>query len=75
MDVAVAFPELCIYPTYNQTLLAGYEYSFFRKNLLDLINVSLSSLETTGRTERLNVFDTGRLGDKGYLSFCISDDG
>lgn len=75
MDVAVASPELCLYPTNNQILLAGREYSFFRENLLDSINVSLFTLETTGRTERLNVFDTGRLGDKGYPSFCLSNDG
>ena len=75
MDISVASPELCLYSN-NQVLLAGREYSFSRKNLLDSINVSLFILETTGRTRRrLNVFDTGRLGDKGYPSFCMLNNG
>ena len=73
MDVSVASPELYSLPN-NQILLAGREYSLMKGNQLDSINVSLFTLTTSGKAERLNVFDTGRIGDKGYPSFCMFND-
>lgn len=70
MDVSVASPEL-YFLTDSQMLLAGREYSFGKKNKPDSINVSLFTLNTLGETKRVNVFDTSRLGDKGYPSFCL----
>lgn len=73
MKISVASPELCYDSISNNILLAGREYDFGRKER-DSINVSLFALNGSGLAKRLFVFNTGRLGDKGYPSFCLLDD-
>lgn len=73
MKISVASPELCYDSISKRILLAGREYDFGRKDR-DSINVSLFALNVSGMAKRLVVFNTGRLGDKGYPSFCLLDD-
>lgn len=73
MKISVASPELCYDSISKRILLAGREYDFGRKDR-DSINVSLFALNASGMAKRLVVFNTGRLGDKGYPSFCLLDD-
>ena len=73
MEISVASPELCYDSISNNILLAGREYDFGRKDR-DSINVSLFALKVSGMAKRLVVFNTGRLGDKGYPSVCLLDE-
>lgn len=72
MKVSVASPELCYDSISNSILLAGREYDLGNKQQ-DSINVSLFGMNGSGMMNRLAVFDTGRLGDKGYPSICLLD--
>ena len=68
MNVSVASPDF--FQIRNNILLAGREYDFGREEAQDSINVSLFSMSKEGIAKRQIVFNTGRLGDKGYPSFA-----
>lgn len=69
MDVSIASPEM-IAVTSSTIYLAGREYAFNKVGIKDSINVSLFSVGREGKVKREKVFETGRLGDKGYPSFA-----
>ncbi len=69
LDASIASPEMMVLSS-NKILIAGREYDFNKKYGKDSINVSLFSMNRDGIVAREYVFDTGRLGDKGYPSFA-----
>lgn len=70
MDFSIASPELHYIVDTKQMLLAGREYDLGRENIPDSINVSLFSIDGED-ISRIHVFNTGRLGDKGYPSLLF----
>lgn len=73
MDISLACPDLFWNPNMSEPLLAGREYVAGERNRIDSINFSLYKVDSLGHTKRLHTFNTGRLGDKGYSSFCAFD--
>ena len=71
MKNSIASPELFYLNEIGQMLLSGREYAFGREGVPDSINVAIFLVDRSGNTKRFHVFDTGRLGDKGYPSFAF----
>lgn len=72
MDISLACPELFWYDGVNELLLSGREYSEGSSGRIDSINFKLYSVNQLGKVHVLHTFETGRLGDKGYSSFCMT---